>query len=95
MSTCQSLADGRECISNATFNGVNSTLLAKPKLTNANATDIKVMFRSRSNGTLLQIVSATDNEKFIRISLEDNLIRVDAPEIDNEMHNYTIGKRNF
>jgi protein crumbs len=87
------LADGRECISDATFNGINSTLLAKPKFTNANATDIKVMFRSRSNGTLLQIVSAID-DKFIRLTLEDNQIRVDVPEKDNEMHNYTVSINN-
>ena len=81
--------DGRECISDATFNGVNSTLLAKPKFTHANATDIKVMFRSRSNGTLLQIVSAT-TEKFIRLTLEDNLITVDVPEKDDEMKKYPV-----
>jgi protein crumbs len=80
-SICQSLADGHECVSNATFNGVDSTLLAKPILTGniENATDIKVKFRSRSSGgTLLQLLG-NDNDQFIRLVLEDNKIKIDLP----------------
>ena len=90
-SICQSLADGHECVSNATFNGVNSTLLAKPILTGnvENATDIQVRFRSRSSGTLFQVVGA-DNDQFIRLMLEENQIKIDLPETDGKMHEYFV-----
>jgi len=96
-SRCQSLADGHECVGNATFNGVNSTLLARPILTSKveNATDIMVRFRSRSNGTLLQITQTTATQnKYIRLTLLDNQIKVEIPETDNEMHEYLLDVNN-
>ena len=95
-SICQSLADGHECVSNATFNGVDSTLLAKPILTGnvENATDIQVKFRSRSSGgTLLQVVGS-GNDQFIRLMLEENQIRIDLPETDGTMHEYFVDVNN-
>ena len=102
-STCNSLDDGHECISNATFNGVNSTIeyhqLSIDSAENVyNATgnsdnEIVVTFRTRSSsGTLLQITKVDDDSspEFIRLRLEDGKLVVDVPEVDGQMHSYIL-----
>ena len=72
-------------------------MLARPILTSKveNATDIMVRFRSRSNGTLLQITQTTTTQnKYIRLTLLDNQIKVEIPETDNEMHEYLLDVNN-
>ena len=102
-STCNSLDDGHECISNATFNGVNSTILVYPQLSvesenfvNASSSneadnEIVVTLRSRNRGagTLLQITNANDGE-FIRLSLQEEKLVIDVPEVDGQMHSYFL-----
>ena len=64
-----SLIDGHECVANATFNGLNSTVVLRPndggELT---AATITVTFRTQRNGTLLHILGAEN--KFIRMSVQ-------------------------
>ncbi|XP_037082516.1 LOW QUALITY PROTEIN: protein crumbs-like [Pollicipes pollicipes] len=53
-STCHDLADGHECVANATFNGVNSSVAYAARLSAGAALDsISVAFRSRAGGLLL------------------------------------------
>lgn len=57
-SHCNTLSDGFECISNLTLNGVNTSLSYKPKLSQSVKIDsIKLMFRTQSSGTLMQLVN--------------------------------------
>ena len=85
-SVCQSLVDGHECISNATFNGVNSTLTVRPNLSRnvENSTSIEVEFRSQVGGTMLQIYQSA--ERFIQLSLEESNLIIEVPELNQVMH---------
>lgn len=90
-STCRSLSDGHECISNATFNGVNSTLVLRPQFTDRvrNGSTIQVTFRSNSNGTILHVLRSYD--QYIRLSISGNDEAIlEVPENDGQMHSYTI-----
>ena len=73
-SACSALADGHECRTNATFNGVNSTALYSPAFASgssvASLADVNVIsatFRTKSGGTVLQILSG--NSGAIRLSV--------------------------
>jgi hypothetical protein len=62
-----SLIDGHECVANATFNGLNSTVVVRPNDAvnwTAGTGTIAATFRTQRNGTLLHVVGADD--KFIR-----------------------------
>ena len=88
---CLSLIDGHECISNATFNGVNSTVVVRPTDTgNLTSETISATFRTQRNGTLLHIVGA--GEKFIRISVQGKKVAVEVPE-RNSINTSVFGKR--
>ena len=101
-STCKSLVDGHECISNATFNGVNSTYVAYPQFsideetvnsTSVGDNEIVIYLRTRSlSGTLLQINNnnANANGEFIRLSLSGEKVVIEVPEMDGKMHSYFL-----
>ena len=58
-SQCNTLSDGFECVSNLTLNGVNTSLSYSPKLSEDVKIDsIKLMFRTLSSGTLMQLVNS-------------------------------------
>lgn len=95
--TCITLEDGHECLSNATFNGINSTLILRPHISAAvtrNSSEeeyeasVVVTFRSLSNGTLLQIIKNVD--QFIRLALGFNEVILEVPETDGTVHSYSI-----
>ncbi|KAK2721506.1 protein crumbs-like [Artemia franciscana] len=52
-STCENLIDGYECLTPATFNGVNATLTYQPILNNISINSITFKLRSRHGGFLL------------------------------------------
>ncbi len=63
-STCVTLSDGHECLANATFNGVNSTAIYTPAFSTDSAAtardkadSIVATFRTKTNGTVLQVTS--------------------------------------
>lgn len=90
-SHCVSLIDGHECISNATFNGVNSTLTYAPAFRYpTNLTTISAMFRTKANGTLLHVIHR-QSQTFVKFSLTtDGQLRLEMPEMQ-EMRAYVYG----
>lgn len=97
-STCVSLSDGYECLTNATFNGETSSVSYKPQnFPNSSYSSpventIKTTFRSKyiKSGTILHIVG--DGEyvnKYIRISIRDEVLSLEIPE-GNTILNPTI-----
>ena len=97
-STCVSLSDGYECLTNATFNGESSSVSYKPQnfpnssYSSAVENTIKATFRSKyiKSGTILHIVG--DGEyvnKYIRISIRDELLSLEIPE-GNKILNPTL-----
>ena len=95
-STCRSLDDGHECISNATFNGVNSVVVVSPQFSTQveNNTTIEIRYRSRSTGTLLQVSRTFD--QFIQLSLTEagEAISIEVPEKDGTIHTYNVAVNN-
>ena len=83
-SQCVSLEDGHECISNATFNGVNASIVYSPedsKINSLNAdSTIAAKFRTKTNGTILHIVSGQTS---IRLGVQDGEIEIEIPELDS------------
>lgn len=75
-----SLADGYECITNATFNGVNTSATYAPVNLSESAEEISVSFRSRQmNGTLLY-VRGSDPEQYLRLALQGGRLIIEVPE---------------
>jgi protein crumbs len=62
-STCNTLRDGHECVSNATFNGVNNTLVYQARLLGppVRVDSFGATFRTRTGGTLLRAGLAIKN----------------------------------
>ena len=93
-STCNTLEGGAECISNSTFNGVDSELVVR--LGNISETkresitdEIKIKFRTQSHhGTLLHV--SQDFGNFIHVYLNDSFLYVGLPENDDKIHDYKI-----
>ena len=85
-SVCSALADGHECRTNATFNGVNSTALYSPAFDSgsvASQGDVSVIsatFRTKSGGTVLQILSGNTGGA-IRLSVSPSgKMEIEVPE---------------
>lgn len=91
-SECVSLIDGHECVSNATFNGVNSTVVVRPN-DGGNLSDatITATFRTQRNGTLLHILGS-DNS-FIRLSVQGKKVVIEVPEKDSTSVTSVFGRR--
>ena len=94
-STCNTLEGGAECISNSTFNGVDSELVVRlgsniSETKRQSITDeIKIKFRTQSHhGTLLHV--SRDFGNFIHIYLNDSALYVGIPENDDQIHDYKI-----
>jgi len=90
-SVCNTLKDGYECVTNATFNGVNTTLTYTPKLSpNLSDESISATFRTHTSGTILQVVKP--GGQHIRISIVNGEIEVvisGTGDMRNE--NFTFG----
>lgn len=76
-STCRNLNDGYECISNATFNGVNSSLSYSlesqdPLGSESTVNSVDIMYRTHHGGTLLH-VSSESEEFFSVVALQGNI----------------------
>lgn len=75
---CHNLNDGYECLSSATFNGVNSTVQYTSIGIDGSATNnnqlehsIKFSFRTRQGGTVLTIQNeASQHVRFLRLDIE-------------------------
>ena len=91
-SECVSLIDGHECVSNATFNGLNSTVVVRPN-DGGNLSDatITATFRTQRNGTLLHILGS-DNT-FIRLSVQGKKVVIEVPEKDSTSVTSVFGRR--
>lgn len=90
-SVCNTLKDGHECVTNATFNGVNTTLTYVPRLSqNIKIESISAKFRTHTSGTILQIVKP--NGQNIRIGILNGKVEVLIPG-DGAMKNtnFTFG----
>jgi len=90
-SFCNTLKDGHECVTNATFNGVNTTLTYTPRLSpDLPIESISAKFRTHTSGTILQVVKPSGQH--IRISIINGEVEVlisGAGEMRNE--NFTFG----
>jgi len=90
-SVCNTLKDGHECVTNATFNGVNTTLTYAPRLSqNLKIESISAKFRTHTSGTILQLVKP--GGQHIRISILNGKVEVlisGTGEMRNE--NFTFG----
>ena len=66
-STCNTLKDGYECVTNINLDGRDSVLTYSPSLTNSvDIRSIKLKFRTQSEGTLMQLVKVViDDQDFI------------------------------
>ena len=97
-STCVSLSDGYECLTNATFNGVSTAVVLKPEnfpnssYSSGVENTIKATFRSKytTGGTILHIVGDKEYaNKHIRISIKDQRLFLEIPE-GNKMLNKSL-----
>ena len=94
-SECRTLIDGHECVSNATFNGLNSTVVYNPDFkTSANFTtpdknSIDVTFRTKMNGTLIH-VHGNNEETHFRVSVYRGELAIDVPEL-GRMKTFSFG----
>ena len=97
-STCVSLLDGYECLTNATFNGISTSVSFKPEnfpnssysaALSLTQNTIKVTFRSKyiKSGTILHIVGGGDYAaKYVRISIQGDLLSIEIPEGDTTVN---------
>ena len=97
-STCVSLSDGFECLTNATFNGVSASVSFKPEnfpnssYSSVIENTIKATFRTKyiTGGTILHIVGGEEyDNKYIRISIKDKRLSLEIPE-GNKMLNESL-----
>ena len=87
-STCKTLVDGHECLSNATFNGINSNIVYESQLDSVNSIDtISATFRTKTNGTLLHIVGK-DNKK-LQVLVVNGQLKVVLP-VESKMNSLTM-----
>lgn len=70
---CQNLNDGYECLSSATFNGVNNTIdYASVGIDSASVMDsISFSFRTKAGGTVLSVRNDASRVRFIRLDVEE------------------------
>ncbi|XP_071747876.1 protein crumbs isoform X2 [Lepeophtheirus salmonis] len=92
-STCKSLKDGHECLTNATFNGINSTVSFTPSLEDNSLKSLNTIlatFRSKEDGTLMFIGNKT---QYIKLFLSSGALNVKIPE-GSIIRTYMLGGEN-
>jgi len=88
-STCTTLVDGFECITNATFNGVNDTIVFEPQITEAsNINTITARFRTETGGTLLHVEGTDGNQ--LKIGIKNGQVETILP-VSNNLRNFSFG----
>lgn len=100
-SQCVSLDYGHECISNATFNGENSTLtysavfnVTEDELTILDPlpNEVTAVFRTKFNGTLIHIIGLNEMQgKDIKIGIAGEQLQIDIPEQGPEIRTDVFG----
>ena len=88
-SSCTTLVDGHECITNATFNGVNDTIVFKPQIDKS--TDINTIsarFRTATGGTLLHVEGNDGNQ--LKIGIKNGQVETILP-VSNNLRNFSFG----
>ena len=89
-SYCNSLMDGHECVTNATFNGFNNTVVYTPVLqAELLINTVVATFRTRFNGTLLHVVGSDGNQ--LKIGIHGGQIETILP-LAGTMKNLTFGR---
>jgi len=90
-STCRSLSDGHECITNATFNGLTSSVTYTPSIspTSSMTNSISASFRSQTGGTVLYLANTEHNQQ-VTLSIQQGRVEFLLPEAGNE-GNFTFG----
>ena len=92
---CVSLSDGYECLTNATFDGVSTSVSYKhenfPNSSYSSAVEntIKAIFRAKyiTSGTILHILGDEEYEnKYIKISIKNGQLSLDIPEKDTMLN---------
>lgn len=80
-SVCNSIVGGHECVTNSTFNGVNTTITYNPSLSDSSVRidSISAKFRTTQNGTILHIVNR--NSLSIKFSVVNSRVQMIIPEI--------------
>ena len=91
-SVCNTLRDGHECVSNATFNGVNNTLVYQARMLGApvRIDSFGATFRTRTGGTLLHVVMRNNGGQQLRLSIANGQVEAMFP-VQGEMKNLTFG----
>lgn len=90
-SKCISLTDGYECVTNATFNGVNSTVDYTPNFKTDQVVSHSVVatFRTKTNGTVMQVSSGSSH---IRLTvLSSGEMEIEVPESGDVTRAYVYG----
>ena len=90
-SYCNTLKDGHECVTNATFNGINTTLTFVPELSqDLPIKSISAKFRTHTGGTILELVKS--GGQHIRISIINGEVEVLISGIgETRSENFTFG----
>lgn len=89
-STCNTLKDGHECVTNATFNGVNNTIVYQSQIVlETRINTVQATFRTRTSGTLLHVVS-NRNSNQLKIGVKNGQIETILP-VSSSMKNFTFG----
>jgi hypothetical protein len=91
-SVCKTLRDGHECVGNATFNGVNNTLVYQARLLGApvRMDSFGATFRTQTGGTLLHVVTRNGSGQQLRLSIASGQAEAIFP-VAGEMKNLTFG----
>jgi protein crumbs len=83
------MTDGHECVTKATFNGSNNTILYQPQLSNTSAINsISAKFRTTTEGTLLHVEGINGNH--LKIGVKNGQVDAILP-LSNSMRNLTFG----
>ena len=70
-STCNTLKDGYECVTNINLDGRDSVLTYSPSLTNSvDIRSIKLKFRTQSEGTLMQLVKVVIDDQVLIVTIQ-------------------------
>ncbi len=84
-SECRSLSDGHECVANATFNGVNSSVFYSPEFASSSVdlvdSTLRATFRTKRPSTTLLHVYNNGSGLFIRLAVnDDGTLTAEIPE---------------
>ena len=93
---CRSLADGRECVANATFEGRDSSIVYRPEVgreVDEEANNlVELQFRTRRGGTVVQIVGGSGRHVRAAVASDGSgSARLEVPEAGDVTRSYEFG----